>query len=146
MTELLDPIKKPTLSIPEAAEVLGISRHMLYSLAKSDSSPIPILRFGKGYCVPTARLLEFLGQGPAPTTTATSAASTEVDSKLVAGSAQGAELVAVIERQTAELRRVGDLLEQLVDQGLRPAPEPSCQLPVKVPRDCHRNSPPWAGG
>lgn len=123
MTELPDPIKKPTLSIPEAAEALGISRHMLYSLAKSDASPIPILRFGKRYCIPTARLLEFLRQGPAQTTL--SAASTEVDSKLVAGSAPGAEFVAVIERQTAELRRVGDLLEQLVDQGLRPAPEPS---------------------
>jgi excisionase family DNA binding protein len=125
MTELPDPIKKPTLSLPEAAEVLGISRNMLYSLAKSDSSPIPILRFGKRYCVPTARLLEFLGQGPAPTTTATSAATTEVDAKVVAGSAHGVELVAVIERQTAELRRVGDLLEQLVDQGLRAAPESS---------------------
>jgi predicted DNA-binding transcriptional regulator AlpA len=125
MTELLDPIKKPTLSLPEAAEVLGISRNMLYSLAKSDASPIPILRFGRRYSVPTARLLEFLGQGPAPTTTATSAATTEVAAKVVAGSAHGAELVAVIERQTAELRRVGDLLEQLVDQGLRPAPEPS---------------------
>jgi excisionase family DNA binding protein len=125
MTESLDPIKKPTLSLPEAAEVLGISRHTLYSLAKSDASPIPILRFGKRYCVPTARLLEFLRQGPAPMTTATSTASTQVDAKLVAGSAQGAELVAVIERQTAELRRVGDLLEQLVDQGLRAASEPS---------------------
>jgi excisionase family DNA binding protein len=118
MTELPDPI-----TIPEAAEALGISCHMLYSLAKSDASPIPILRFGKRYCVPTARLLEFLRQGPAETTL--SAASTEVDSKLVAGSAHGAELVAVIERQTAELRRVGDLLEQLVDQGLRPGQEPS---------------------
>ncbi len=123
VTELPDPIKKPTLSVPEAAEVLGISRYMLYALAKSNSSPVPILRFGRRYCVPTARLLEFLRQGPA--NTPTSAPSNEAVSDLVAGNIQGTDLVAVIERQTAELRRVGDLLEQLVDQGLQPAREPS---------------------
>jgi excisionase family DNA binding protein len=64
MTELPDPSRKPTLSVPEAAEVPGVSRHMLYSLAKSGSSPIPILRLGKRYCVPTARLLESSGKGP----------------------------------------------------------------------------------
>jgi predicted DNA-binding transcriptional regulator AlpA len=122
ITELPDPSKKTTISVPEAAEVLGISPHLLYSLAKSDSSPIPILRFGKRYCVPTARLLEFLGHGPVHTTTP--ARSTEAVSRLAAGGVQGADLVAVIELQTAELRRVGDLLEQLVDQGFMPAPEP----------------------
>jgi hypothetical protein len=37
-------------------------------------------------------------------------------------SAEWRDLIAVIERQIGELQRVGDLLEQLVDQGLQPAP------------------------
>jgi hypothetical protein len=37
-------------------------------------------------------------------------------------SAEWRDLIAVIERQTGELQRVGDLLEQLVDQRLQPAP------------------------
>lgn len=36
--------------------------------------------------------------------------------------AEWRDLITVIERQTAELQRVSDLLEQLVDQGLQPAP------------------------
>lgn len=52
---------QPTLKISEAAEYLGISRASAYRLAALDDLPVPVLRIGNSYRVPTVPLLELLG-------------------------------------------------------------------------------------
>ncbi len=49
----------PTLTIPEAARLLGISRSAGYRAAAKGE--IPTIRIGRRLLVPTARLLELLG-------------------------------------------------------------------------------------
>ena len=49
----------PTISVPKAGEVLGLSRSSAYRAAAAGL--IPTLRFGSRMIVPTARLLEMLG-------------------------------------------------------------------------------------
>ncbi len=36
-----------TLSIPEAAKVLGISRGLAYDLARRDKLPVPVIKLGR---------------------------------------------------------------------------------------------------
>ena len=36
-----------TLSIPEAAKVLGISRGLAYDLARRDALPVPVIKLGR---------------------------------------------------------------------------------------------------
>ena len=57
----LDPRTRPTLSVEEAAVVLGIARSSAYQAAQRGE--IPTIRFGRRVRVPTARLLMVLGQG-----------------------------------------------------------------------------------
>ena len=53
-----------TLSIPEAAKVLGISRGLAYQLAKEGK--IPVIRLGKRLVVPKLALEKLLsGEGKA---------------------------------------------------------------------------------
>jgi excisionase family DNA binding protein len=49
----------PTLTIPEAARLVGISRSAGYRAAAKGE--IPTIRIGRRLLVPTARLLELLG-------------------------------------------------------------------------------------
>ena len=58
----LDPKSRPTLSVEEAAEVLGIARSSAYQAAQRGE--IPTLRFGRRLRVPTAQLVAMLGQEP----------------------------------------------------------------------------------
>jgi excisionase family DNA binding protein len=51
----------PTLSLPEAARWLGISRGTAYQLARSGGLPVPVLRLGRRLRIPTALLLGALG-------------------------------------------------------------------------------------
>lgn len=51
----------PVLDLPEAARLLRIGRTSAYALAKCGQFPVPVLRAGKLYRVPTAGLLELLG-------------------------------------------------------------------------------------
>ena len=60
----LDPSQTPTVTVPEAAEVLGISRGVAYEAARTGE--LPTLRLGRRLVVPTARLLEMLGQRSTP--------------------------------------------------------------------------------
>ena len=55
------PDLPPTVGIPQAARYLGISRSTAYALAASGELPVPVLRVGHSYRVPTAPLLELLG-------------------------------------------------------------------------------------
>ena len=50
-----------------AAIALGIARGTAYELAKSGEFPIPVIRYGSRYSVPTAGLREvLLGETPPP--------------------------------------------------------------------------------
>ena len=58
----------PTLDIVTAGRLLGIGRTTAYQLARHGQFPVPVLRIGGGYRVPTAPLLALLGIGsPADT-------------------------------------------------------------------------------
>lgn len=51
----------PTLSVTEAAEIIGISRGTAYELIREDNFPVAVLRLGRLIRVPTAALLRVLG-------------------------------------------------------------------------------------
>jgi excisionase family DNA binding protein len=53
----------PTMSIPQAAMILGISRRSAYRAAANDE--LPTIKVGRRLLVPTAQLLAMLGL-PAP--------------------------------------------------------------------------------
>lgn len=55
-----DPKETPTVTVPEAGRVLGISRGSAYEAARSGD--LPTIRIGRRVLVPTALLLEMLGQ------------------------------------------------------------------------------------
>lgn len=51
----------PTLSVPEACELLGISTWMGYELIRRDEFPVPVLRLGRRIRIPRAPLMDLLG-------------------------------------------------------------------------------------
>ena len=55
--------RSATLTIPEAAKLLGISRNLGYEIAARDGelAGIQVLRVGRRLVIPQARLLEVLG-------------------------------------------------------------------------------------
>lgn len=55
----------PTVSVTEAAGLLGISRASAYQGCRSGE--IPVLKIGHRFLVPTSRLLQLLEGGPEPT-------------------------------------------------------------------------------
>lgn len=55
-----DPQKEPTISVERAAKVMGIARGSAYQGVKNGE--IPSIRVGRRLLVPTAALLELLGQ------------------------------------------------------------------------------------
>lgn len=61
----MDPIVpvSATLTVPEAAQLLGISRNLAYEIAARDGelAGIPILRVGRRLLIPHARLIAVLG-------------------------------------------------------------------------------------
>lgn len=60
--------KSSTISLREAATVLGISDATAYRLAEQGEFPVPLLRAGRRYLVPTQPLIEALGlAGPGGT-------------------------------------------------------------------------------
>jgi predicted DNA-binding transcriptional regulator AlpA len=56
----------PTLTVPQAAQVLGIGRTLAYELVRTDAWPTPIIRAGRLIKIPTAPLLELLATGRLP--------------------------------------------------------------------------------
>lgn len=62
---VMDPSSlPPTLGLEDAARMLGIGRSTAYLLAAQDALPVPVLRIGRSYRVPTAPLLALLGLTP----------------------------------------------------------------------------------
>lgn len=57
-----------TLTLPEAAALLGISRSTAYHAAAADKFPVPVIRVGSRYVVPTKPLLDLLGLDKLPDT------------------------------------------------------------------------------
>ncbi len=56
-----------TLSIPEAAKVLGISRGLAYDLARRDKLPVRVIRPGRRMVLSRKAVLALLsGDGEAP--------------------------------------------------------------------------------
>ena len=55
-----------TLTVPQAAQVLGIGRTLAYELVRTGAWPTPIVRAGKLIKIPTAPLLELLATGRLP--------------------------------------------------------------------------------
>jgi excisionase family DNA binding protein len=43
----MDNSKCLTITIPEAAKALGISRNLAYELARRDKLPVPVIKLGK---------------------------------------------------------------------------------------------------
>jgi excisionase family DNA binding protein len=56
---LPDPFARPTLTIPEAAKLLGVSKSCAYEAAKQGH--LPIIQVAGRRLVPTAKLLRLLG-------------------------------------------------------------------------------------
>ena len=57
---LPNPSEEPTVTVERAGQVLGISRGSAYEAARTGE--LPTIRLGRRLVVPTARLLEMLGQ------------------------------------------------------------------------------------
>lgn len=55
---LPDPVAQPTLTVPQTAVLLGLSRNSTYEAA--ERGEIPTIRIGRRILVPTARLLDLL--------------------------------------------------------------------------------------
>lgn len=53
-----------TVDLVTAARALGIGRTTAYQLARAGELPVPVLRLGARYRVPTAALLSALGVSP----------------------------------------------------------------------------------
>ncbi len=51
----------PTITVPEAAELLGLSTTALYAAIRAGECPVKVLRIGRRIVVPTRPLLELLG-------------------------------------------------------------------------------------
>jgi excisionase family DNA binding protein len=62
---LPDPAERPTLTVEDAAELLGIGRSAAYAAAREfirtdGASGLPAIRLGRRLLVPTAALLRLL--------------------------------------------------------------------------------------
>ena len=55
----LDPTLRPTMSVGEVAELLGVCRSTMYRAVKDGE--IPVIKIGRRYLVPTARVAHLLG-------------------------------------------------------------------------------------
>lgn len=51
----------PTVTVPDAAEILGCSTSAAYEAIRAGDFPVPVLRIGRAIRVPSRPLLEALG-------------------------------------------------------------------------------------
>lgn len=59
-TSVTEPCKPRTVSLTEAAALLGIPRSSAYELARADRFPVKVIRAGRTVRVPTAPLERLL--------------------------------------------------------------------------------------
>jgi hypothetical protein len=55
-----DPATEPTIGMDRACRLLGIGRNLGYELAGRGEFPVPVIRCGKLFRVPTAALVALL--------------------------------------------------------------------------------------
>ena len=60
----MTPPYRRTLSVAEAAAVLGIGRSLAYELIARDEFPVPVIRLGNLHRIPTVLLAELLAIDP----------------------------------------------------------------------------------
>lgn len=60
---LPDPAERPTLSVTEACEILGVSTKTAYEMIRRDEWPTPVLHLGRAIRIPTRPLLALVGAG-----------------------------------------------------------------------------------
>lgn len=55
-----------TFTVPEAAELIGVSRNTAYTVAAEEGelAGVPVIRVGRRLLIPRARLLDVLGIDP----------------------------------------------------------------------------------
>jgi len=53
-----------TTDLVTAAAILGVGRTKAHELTRAGQFPVPVLRFGRRYLVPTAPILQLLGYPP----------------------------------------------------------------------------------
>ncbi len=59
------PLERRTYTIPEAAQLLGLSRNSCYVAARSGQLPVSIIKIGKRLLISKAALDKFLDDGEA---------------------------------------------------------------------------------
>ena len=62
MVKVMEQTHRLTLTVDQAAELLGISRSATYEAIRRDE--VPHLRFGRRIVVPRAALIRMLGEYP----------------------------------------------------------------------------------
>jgi len=55
--------QRQTVTIAEAAKLLGIGRNLCYELARRGELPVPVLRCGRRLLIPKRSLERILGEG-----------------------------------------------------------------------------------
>lgn len=62
-----NPADEPTIDVQRASRLLGIGRNLGYELAGRGDFPVPVIRVGTKFRVPTAALIRLLeGADPQP--------------------------------------------------------------------------------
>jgi excisionase family DNA binding protein len=59
-------VERLTVTIEEAAKLLGIGRNTAYELARQDRLPVPVIRLGRRIVVPRAALERLLAEAGRP--------------------------------------------------------------------------------
>lgn len=57
-------LNRLSISLPEAGKALGIGQSSTYASVKAGTFPVPVIKIGGRYVVPTAPLRELLGLPP----------------------------------------------------------------------------------
>lgn len=60
-------LNRLTVSLPEAGKAIGIGESSSYAAVKNGTFPVPVIKVGGRYTVPTAPLRELLGLPPLDT-------------------------------------------------------------------------------
>jgi excisionase family DNA binding protein len=58
----METIERRTLSIPEVAKLLGLSRSAAYAMAADGRLPVPVIRVGTKVVVPRRAVEQLLGE------------------------------------------------------------------------------------
>lgn len=63
----MSPSTRYTITLREAADVIGIGHSTAYAAVRTNEFPVPVIKIGGRYVVPTKPLLDLLGIQELPT-------------------------------------------------------------------------------